>query len=97
MVSEVAELDPVLSAFVRAHVGDPIAVEVVTGDHEDADVWRIEAPDGRRCYLKRPHHAGLVGRERNAYIALAPWLGILGFVGVIVWLYGWMLRRSAAT
>jgi putative OPT family oligopeptide transporter len=28
--------------------------------------------------------------------ALAPWLGLLGFVGVIVWLYGWMLRRSAA-
>jgi putative OPT family oligopeptide transporter len=28
--------------------------------------------------------------------ALGPWLGLLGFVGVIVWLYGWMLRRSAA-
>ncbi len=27
--------------------------------------------------------------------ALAPWLGILGFIGAIVWLYGWMLRRSA--
>src|SRR5438105_3443599 len=27
--------------------------------------------------------------------ALAPWLGLLGFVGVVVWLYGWMLRRSA--
>ncbi|MFL5583458.1 MAG: OPT family oligopeptide transporter [Gemmatimonadaceae bacterium] len=27
--------------------------------------------------------------------ALAPWLGVLGFVGAIVWLYGWMLRRSA--
>ena len=27
--------------------------------------------------------------------ALAPWLGLLGFVGAIVWLYGWMLRRSA--
>ena len=29
--------------------------------------------------------------------ALAPWLGLLGFVGAIIWLYGWMLRRSAAT
>jgi putative OPT family oligopeptide transporter len=28
--------------------------------------------------------------------ALAPWLGVLGFIGAIVWLYGWMLRRSAA-
>lgn len=26
--------------------------------------------------------------------ALAPWLGLLGFGGAIVWLYGWMLRRS---
>jgi putative OPT family oligopeptide transporter len=26
---------------------------------------------------------------------LAPWLGLLGFVGAIVLLYGWMLRRSA--
>ena len=25
--------------------------------------------------------------------ALAPWLGVLGFVGLIVLLYGWMLRR----
>ncbi len=28
--------------------------------------------------------------------ALAPWLGVLGFIGAIVWLYGWMLHRSAA-
>jgi putative OPT family oligopeptide transporter len=27
---------------------------------------------------------------------LAPWLGVLGFVGVIVWLYGWMLRKARA-
>jgi putative OPT family oligopeptide transporter len=48
--------------------------------------------------------AGLiVGLSKDAPIALvpedfalAPWLGLLGFVGVIVWLYGWMLRRSAA-
>jgi putative OPT family oligopeptide transporter len=28
--------------------------------------------------------------------ALGPWLGVLGFVGLIALLYGWMLRRSAA-
>lgn len=28
--------------------------------------------------------------------ALVPWLGLFGFVGAIVLLYGWMLRRSAA-
>ena len=49
-------------------------------------------------------NAGLiVGFSKDAPIALvpenfvlAPWLGVLGFIGVIVWLYGWMLRRSAA-
>jgi putative OPT family oligopeptide transporter len=49
-------------------------------------------------------NAGLiVGLSNDAPIALvpadfalAPWLGVLGFVGAIVWLYGWMLRRSAA-
>jgi hypothetical protein len=49
-------------------------------------------------------NAGLiVGLNNDAPIgffpadfALAPWLGVLGFVGVIVWLYGWMLRRARA-
>src|ERR1041385_4572606 len=43
----------------------------------------------------------IVGFSKDAPIALvpenfapAPWLGLLAFVGVIVWLYGWMLRRS---
>jgi putative OPT family oligopeptide transporter len=47
-------------------------------------------------------NAGLiVAFSKEAPIALfpedfgpAPWLGVIGFVGVIVWLYGWMLRRS---
>ena len=49
-------------------------------------------------------NAGLiVGLSNDAPIGLVsdkfvlgPWLGVLGFVGVIFWLYGWMLRRSAA-
>ena len=48
-------------------------------------------------------NAGLiVGFSKDAPIglvaedfALAPWLGPLLFIGVLVWLYGWMLRRSA--
>jgi uncharacterized oligopeptide transporter (OPT) family protein len=47
-------------------------------------------------------NAGLiVGFAKDAPIALvpedfalAPWLGVVGFVGAIVWLYGWMLRKS---
>jgi putative OPT family oligopeptide transporter len=47
-------------------------------------------------------NAGLiVGLNKDAPIglfpadfALAPWLGVLGFIAVIVWLYGWMLRRA---
>jgi putative OPT family oligopeptide transporter len=49
-------------------------------------------------------NAGLiVGFSKDAPIALvpedfgpAPWLGVLGFVGSIVWLYGWMLKRANA-
>jgi putative OPT family oligopeptide transporter len=47
-------------------------------------------------------NAGLiVGLSKDAPIALvseefalAPWLGLIGFVGIIIWLYSWMVRRS---
>ena len=50
-------------------------------------------------------NAGLiVATSKDAPIALvpedfplAPWLGLLLFIGAIVWLYGWMLRRAKAT
>ena len=35
---------------------------------------------------------GLVPEE----FAPAPWIGLAGFVGSIIWLYGWMLRRARA-
>ncbi len=45
----------------------------------------------------------IVSLSTDAPIALvsetfrfAPWLGVITFVGAVVWLYGWMLRRSAA-
>jgi putative OPT family oligopeptide transporter len=49
-------------------------------------------------------NAGLiVGLSKDAPIGLvpetfilSPWLGLLGFVGSIIGLYGWMLRRSKA-
>jgi putative OPT family oligopeptide transporter len=47
-------------------------------------------------------NAGLiVGLAKDAPIALfpedfvlAPWLGVVGFIGAIILLYGWMLRRA---
>ena len=49
-------------------------------------------------------NAGLiVGLSNDAPIALVPadfapgpWLGVIGFVGIIIWLYSWMLRRAKA-
>ena len=49
-------------------------------------------------------NAGLiVGTSKDAPIglvpedfSLAPWLGALGFIGIIIWLYWWMLQRSKA-
>lgn len=48
-------------------------------------------------------NAGLiVALSKDAPLALVPedfapgsWLGVLGFVGAIFLLYGWMLRKSA--
>ena len=48
-------------------------------------------------------NAGLiVGFSKDAPIALVPenfalasWLGVIGFIGAVIWLYRWMLRRSA--
>src|ERR1044071_8695587 len=48
-------------------------------------------------------NAGLiVGTSNDAPIGLVPadfrpgpWLGVIGFVGIIIWLYSWMLRRSS--
>ena len=42
--------------------------------------------------LSKDAPLGLVAED----FALGPWLGLIGFVGLIVLLYGWMLRRSAA-
>jgi uncharacterized oligopeptide transporter (OPT) family protein len=45
----------------------------------------------------------IVGLQNDAPIGLVsdafrpgPWIGLLGFVGIIIWLYWWMLQRSKA-
>jgi hypothetical protein len=47
---------------------------------------------GLICGLSKDAPIGIVPED----FALAPWLALLGFVGAIAPLYGWMLRRSAA-
>jgi putative OPT family oligopeptide transporter len=41
--------------------------------------------------LSKDAPIGLVADD----FVLAPWLGLLCFIGAIVWLYGWMLRRTS--
>ena len=49
-------------------------------------------------------NAGLiVGFSSDAPIGVVPaewapatWIGLFGFIGIIVWLYGWMLRKARA-
>ena len=40
--------------------------------------------------LSKDAPIGLVGDD----FAPAPWLGVLAFIGMIVWLYSWMVRRA---
>jgi putative OPT family oligopeptide transporter len=42
--------------------------------------------------LSKDAPIGLVGDD----FALAPWLGLFGFIAAIAWLYRWMLKRSHA-
>jgi hypothetical protein len=42
--------------------------------------------------LSKDAPIGLVPED----FALGPWLGVLCFVGAIVFLYGWMLKKSRA-
>jgi hypothetical protein len=77
--------------------------------HDAQPGARAAAGDARRLGADRPReHLGVIAAgvivlfAKDAPIALvpesfalAPWLGVIGFVGVIVWLYRWMLQRSA--
>lgn len=68
-------------------LGTLVASGLIVGE----SIWGV-INAGLIVGLSKDAPLGLVPED----FALGPWLGVLGFVGVIVWLYWWMLRRSAA-
>ncbi|MEO5568460.1 MAG: oligopeptide transporter, OPT family [Gemmatimonadaceae bacterium] len=66
-------------------LGTLVASGLIVGE----SLWGV-INAGLIVVLSRDAPLGLVAEE----FVLAPWLGLLGFVSAIVWLYGWMLRRS---
>jgi putative OPT family oligopeptide transporter len=68
-------------------LGTLVASGLIVGE----SLWGV-VNAGLIVALTRDAPIGIVGED----FALAPWLGLLGFVGAIAWLYSWMLRRSRA-
>jgi uncharacterized oligopeptide transporter (OPT) family protein len=65
-------------------LGTLVASGLIVGE----SIWGV-IQAGLIVALSKDAPLGLVPET----FAAAPWLGLLGFVGSIVWLYGWMLRR----
>jgi putative OPT family oligopeptide transporter len=70
-----------------ARLGTLVASGLIVGE----SLWGV-INAGLIVSLSKDAPIGLVPED----FVRAPWLGVLGFVGAIVLLYGWMLRRSAA-
>jgi len=67
-------------------LGTLVASGLIVGE----SIWGVMNA-GLIVALSKDAPIGLVPED----FKLAPWLGLFGFVGIIAWLYGWMLRRSA--
>jgi putative OPT family oligopeptide transporter len=72
--------------------GERLGTLVASGLIVGESIWGV-INAGLIVAFSKDAPIGLVPED----FAPAPWLGLLGFVGAIVWLYGWMLRRSRAT
>ena len=68
-------------------LGTLVASGLIVGE----SIWGV-INAGLIVGLKNETPLDLVGGN----FAPAPWLGLLGFIGIIVWLYWWMLQRSKA-
>ena len=68
-------------------LGTLVASGLIVGE----SIWGV-INAGLIVSLSKDAPIGIVPED----FAIAPWLGVLGFVGAIVWLYGWMLRKAGA-
>lgn len=68
-------------------LGTLVASGLIVGE----SIWGV-INAGLIVALSKDAPIGLVGED----FVLGPWLGVLGFVGMIIWLYSWMLRRARA-
>ena len=82
--SEVGHLNLGAGAVVKQDL-TRIDEAVAGGTLAENDVLVEAMSDAERVHL-----IGLVSEG----FALAPWLGLIGFIAAIIWLYGWMLKRS---
>ncbi len=71
--------------------GERLGTLVASGLIVGESIWGV-VNAGLIVGLSKESPIGVV----PAGFALAPWLGLIGFIGAIVWLYGWMLRRANA-
>jgi putative OPT family oligopeptide transporter len=68
-------------------LGTLVASGLIVGE----SIWGV-VNAGLIVALAKDAPIGLVPED----FAPAPWLGVLLFIGAIVWVYGWMLRRARA-
>jgi putative OPT family oligopeptide transporter len=66
-------------------LGTLVASGLIVGE----SIWGV-INAGLIVALSKDAPIGIVPED----FAPAPWLGALGFIAAVVWLYGWMLRRS---